>query len=71
MSDINALSFEQAYAELEKIIEQLESGELGLDESVRLFEEGRRLSAYCQKLLDEAELRVNQVDDKGSISPLS
>ena len=71
MSDINELSFETAYAELEAIIIKLESGELSLEESVELFERGRRLSDHCQALLDRAELRVNQLNSDGRIEPLS
>lgn len=70
MSDINELSFEAAYAELESIVNKLESGELSLDESVSLFERGRELSDYCQKILDGAELRVNQLTDDGGIERL-
>jgi len=44
MSDINALSFEEAFDELETIVGKLESGELTLEESVTLFERGRQLS---------------------------
>jgi exodeoxyribonuclease VII small subunit len=71
MSDINELSFEAAYAELETIIARLESGELALEESVELFERGRKLSDYCQSLLDKAELRVNQLGSDGRIEPLA
>jgi exodeoxyribonuclease VII small subunit len=71
MSDINALSFEAAYAELETIIVKLESGELPLEESVELFDRGRKLSDYCQTLLDKAELRVNQLTGDGRIEPLT
>ncbi len=67
MSDINELSFEAAYAELETIISRLESGELPLEESVKLFERGRLLSEQCQSLLDKAELRVNQLTSDGRI----
>jgi exodeoxyribonuclease VII small subunit len=71
MSDINELSFEAAFAELETIVARLESGELSLEESVTLFERGRKLSDYCQTLLDKAELRVNQLTNEGRIEPLS
>lgn len=64
-------TFEAAYAELETIIMQLESGELPLEESVTLFEQGRKLAAYCQSMLDQAELRVNQINDAGDVQPLS
>ena len=70
MSDINELSFEAAYAELETIIEKLESGDLPLEDSVDLFERGRKLTQHCQTLLDKAELRVNQLNDDGSTSAL-
>lgn len=71
MSDINELSFEAAYAELEMIIAKLESGDLSLEDSVDLFERGRKLTQRCQSLLDKAELRVNQLSDDGSITPLN
>lgn len=70
MSNIDELSFEPAYAELEQIITQLESGDLPLEESVTLFERGRKLSEHCQTLLDKAELRVNQLTDDGEVAPL-
>lgn len=75
MNAINApsfenLSYEAAYAELEGIISKLESGELPLEESVSLYERGRALAAHCQAVLDKAELRINQLNDDGSISAL-
>ncbi|HEX2907796.1 MAG TPA: exodeoxyribonuclease VII small subunit [Phototrophicaceae bacterium] len=69
MNGINELSFEAAFAELESIVSQLESGELSLDDSVALFERGRKLSEYCQTLLDKAELRVSQLTADGRIEP--
>lgn len=70
MSNINELSFEQAYQELDSIVGKLESGELSLEESVTLFERGRKLSERCQSILDKAELRVNQLNDAGDIQAL-
>ncbi len=73
MSEVNAmtdLSFEVAYAELEELILKLDSGDLPLEDSVALFERGRKLAGYCQGLLDSAELRVNQLLDGGEITPL-
>lgn len=73
MGDMTERSFEEAWAELEGILERLEGGELTLDESVALFERGRALAAHCQQLLDKAELRVRQlsgmVDDDGDAAP--
>ncbi|MEX5213285.1 MAG: exodeoxyribonuclease VII small subunit [Nitrospiraceae bacterium] len=53
-----AVKFEQAMARLETIVEELERGELPLDESLRIFEEGIRLSKTCLKMLNEAERKV-------------
>lgn len=61
MGDMTERSFEEAWAELEGILERLERGELTLDESVALFERGRMLAAHCQRLLDQAELRVREL----------
>lgn len=51
-------SFEEALKALEGIVARLESGEANLDESIRLFEEGMKLSAVCQKRLDEADRKI-------------
>ncbi len=70
MTEPLTLSFEAAYAELEDIVFKLDSGDLPLEETVTLFERGRRLAVYCQSLLDRAELRVNQLTDGGESVPL-
>ena len=70
MTELTELSFEAAYAELEAIVTQLDSGDLPLEESVKLFERGRGLAQHCQTLLDSAELRVNQLLDSGEVEPL-
>jgi exodeoxyribonuclease VII small subunit len=51
-------SFESSLRELEEIVEQLEAGDLSLEESLVLFERGVQLSRECQKRLDDAERRV-------------
>jgi exodeoxyribonuclease VII small subunit len=51
-------SFEEALARLEDIIEELDQGELKLEESLRLFEEGIGLARYCNSKLDEAQGKV-------------
>ena len=53
------LKFEDAIKELENIAKELESGTLGLDESVSKFEEGMKLSKTCTKMLNEAEKKIN------------
>lgn len=69
MSQEITLSFEEAYARLEDIVARLESGELSLDDSVALYEEGQRLAKHCGTLLDAAELRVQQLNDDDTLSP--
>ncbi len=51
-------SFEEQLAELEKVVEQLERGDLGLEDSVGLFERGMRLSEACKGQLAGAESRI-------------
>jgi exodeoxyribonuclease VII small subunit len=53
-----AIKFEDAWARLEIIATELENGDLPLDESLKIFEEGIRLSKTCLKMLDEAERKV-------------
>ncbi|MGB0909120.1 MAG: exodeoxyribonuclease VII small subunit [Nitrospirales bacterium] len=60
-----APKFEQALARLETIVTELEGGELPLDESLKIFEEGIKLSKTCLKVLDDAERKVEiLVQDK-------
>jgi exodeoxyribonuclease VII small subunit len=69
------VSFEEAFAQLESIVEKLEGGALSLDESLQLFERGQRLAAYCGARLDEAELKIQQLtlgpDGSTRLSPLA
>lgn len=53
------LSFEEAIEDLEKIVSELESGELTLDKSVEKFKKGMELSNHCSKLLDDAEKSIS------------
>ena len=57
------LTYEEALSKLEKIVTSLEEGSLPLDKSMELFEEGTKLSAYCEKCLSEAEQKIIQLKD--------
>jgi exodeoxyribonuclease VII small subunit len=59
--DISALSFEQALAELEKIVAELESGQAPLERSIEMYERGARLKAHCEARLEAARLRVEKI----------
>lgn len=52
-------NFEESMVKLENIVKQLEKNEVSLEESLKLFEEGIRLSQVCQKLLEDADRRVS------------
>jgi len=60
-ADIEALSFEQALAELEQIVARLESGQAPLEDSIRMYERGAVLKAHCEKRLEAARLRVEKI----------
>ena len=64
------LSFEEALAELEKIVGQLESGDLTLEASLDLFEQGQRLAQQCNLELETAVLRIEQLTEDGEIAEL-
>jgi exodeoxyribonuclease VII small subunit len=61
LEQIRSLSFEDSYARLEQVIQQLEAGDLSLDQSVALYEEGMRLAEHCGRKLDDSQLRVTQL----------
>lgn len=54
-------SYEEAISALEAIVTKLESGEVSLDESLNLFEEGTKLAAFCSKALDTAEQKIRTI----------
>jgi exodeoxyribonuclease VII small subunit len=58
-------NFEEHLTALETVVEKLERGELSLDESVRLFEEGVKLSNACKKELEAAEGRIQVLVEQG------
>lgn len=55
------MKFEKAMKELEETVKQLESGETSLEDSMALFEKGVSLTRTCQKLLNEAQLKVTKL----------
>lgn len=56
-------TYEKAMTRLEQIVAALEGGKCSLDDSLKLFEEGTKLTAYCSKLLREAEQKIVKLTD--------
>ncbi len=69
MADEKEIKFEDALARLEGVVDRLESGELPLEESLRLFEEGVHLTKVCTHRLEEAERRITILlkDERGEV----
>ena len=61
--------FEAAIAELEGIVKKLEEGELALEASLQLYERGVHLSRYCHARLEEAERRIEILNERGQLRP--
>ena len=70
LNEFVGLTFEEAFERLEQAVEAMDGGDLSLDEALAHFEEGMKLARYCERLLDDAELRVQQLlaDSAGSLT---
>lgn len=60
-ADIANVPFEAALAELESIVDKLEKGAVALEDSIKLYERGEALKAHCDKLLKNAEMRIEKI----------
>ena len=67
MDSTTIQDFESAIAELEAIVKRLEGGDLPLEQSLELFERGVQLSRFCHSKLEEAERRVEILNERGEI----
>jgi len=65
--NLDSLSYEQAFEELQTVIEQLEAGDKALEETLSLYERGQALYQHCTTLLDKAELKVQKINEDGSL----
>ena len=61
--------FETAIAELETIVKKLEEGDLALEASLQLYERGVHLSRFCHARLEEAEKRIEILNERGELRP--
>ena len=69
-SNDNLKDFEKSLQNLEKIVTQMETGELGLEESLKAFERGVKLTRDCQTALKNAELKVQTLTDDDRLEDL-
>lgn len=68
--ELEDVSFEAALAELEGLVEKMETGELSLEQSLAAFERGVRLTRHCQAALQAAELKVKVLTESGELTDL-
>lgn len=66
---IDSMTFEEALLALEEIVQQLERGDVPLDQSIGLYERGEKLRAACQKRLDSAQARIEKIVQGADGSP--
>lgn len=64
-TDIEKMSFEQAYSELEETVQKLEAGNLPLEEAIALYQRGMALAQRCSLQLDQAELSIKALAPSG------
>ena len=67
--DSTIKDFEAAIAELESIVKKLEEGDLPLETSLKLYERGVQLSRFCHSRLEEAERRIEVLNERGELKP--
>jgi exodeoxyribonuclease VII small subunit len=60
-AEIAKMPFETALAELESIVDKLEKGAVALEDSITLYERGEALKAHCDRLLKDAEMRIEKI----------
>jgi exodeoxyribonuclease VII small subunit len=63
--------FEAAIAELEGIVKKLEEGDMALDDSLKLYERGVQLSRFCHARLEDAEHRIEVLNERGELKPFT
>ena len=67
--DTTIRDFEAAIAELETIVKKLEEGDLPLEKSLELYERGVQLSRFCHARLEDAEKRIEILNERGELKP--
>ncbi|MBN1845159.1 MAG: exodeoxyribonuclease VII small subunit [Sedimentisphaerales bacterium] len=63
------MTFEQALGELEKIVEQVEEGKIGLEDSIDQYAQGMQLIKHCRDILEQAEKRIEVINKQAQAAP--
>ncbi|CAM3312021.1 exodeoxyribonuclease VII small subunit [Paenibacillus lactis] len=63
--DLMEISFEEAMAQLEQIVEQLEDGDVPLEKAIDLFQQGMKLSQMCSQKLEQVEQKIEMIFEEG------
>ena len=66
-NEFEKLTFEEAMRELEKLVDGLDKGDISLDEAIAAYDRGSQLKDYCQKKLNEAKMKVENIQSSESV----
>ena len=61
--DIEKLTYEEAFDMMKALVDQLENGQVNLEESLKLFEDGTRLYRHCNAILEKTEMKISKVNE--------
>ena len=70
-NNLEKLTFEEAMKELEKLVDNLDKGDVSLDEAIAAYDRGSQLKDYCQKKLHEAKMKVETIQSSDNIDTIS
>ena len=69
-NEFEKLTFEEAMRELEKLVDDLDKGDVSLDEAIAAYDRGSQLKDYCQKKLHEAKMKIETIQSSDNIDPI-
>ena len=69
-NELEKLTFEEAMKELEKLVDNLDKGDVSLDEAIAAYDRGSQLKDYCQKKLHEAKMKVETIQSSDNIDTI-
>ena len=69
-NDLEKLTFEEAIKELERLVDNLDKGDVSLDEAIAAYDRGSQLKDYCQNKLNEAKMKVETIQSTDNIDTI-